>query len=81
MKDVKITKIKMKELKNEFLNEIKDQVLNDGKVSIRNFGTFMKVHKNAHIGRNPMTGEKINVPEKDVIKFRPSVNFNKIRNE
>lgn len=41
-------------------------------VRIQNFGTFSKQHKDAYTGRNPGTGEPVDVPAKDVLKFKPT---------
>jgi len=41
----------------------------DGKVTLVGFGTFKTIDKKAKIGRNPKTGQKINIPRKRVPKF------------
>lgn len=40
------------------------------KVSIGKYISLEKVTKEAHIGRNPSTGEDVEVPAKDVIKSK-----------
>ena len=40
------------------------------KVTIKGFGTFRTVTKNARSGRNPQTGEAILVPAKTVLTFK-----------
>ena len=47
----------------------------DRKVSIRNFGTFKVVKLAARKGRNPRTGETIDIPETTVVKFKESNNW------
>jgi len=42
-----------------------------GRVEIRGFGSFSLNHRPARLGRNPKTGEKVNVPEKYVPHFKP----------
>ena len=42
-----------------------------GRVEIRGFGSFSLNHRPARQGRNPKTGEKVNVPEKFVPHFKP----------
>ena len=44
-------------------------------VSIKDFGTFKKIIQPARIARNPATGEPVEVPEKEVVKFKPSKNI------
>ncbi len=40
-------------------------------VTLVGFGTFKVVRRKARIGRNPQTGEKINIKAKNVVKFKP----------
>jgi len=42
------------------------------KVEIRGFGSFRTRQRNARTGRNPKTGEKVDVPAKRVPFFKPS---------
>ena len=41
------------------------------RVEIRGFGSFDLNHRPARIGRNPKTGERVEVPEKHVPHFKP----------
>ena len=41
------------------------------RIEIRGFGSFDLNHRPARIGRNPKTGEKVDVPEKRVPHFKP----------
>ncbi|HRL33799.1 integration host factor subunit beta [Uruburuella suis] len=41
------------------------------RIEIRGFGSFDLNHRPARIGRNPKTGEKVDVPEKHVPHFKP----------
>jgi integration host factor subunit beta len=40
------------------------------KIEIRGFGSFRTRQRNARIGRNPKTGEQIQIKAKRVVKFR-----------
>ena len=42
------------------------------KIEIRGFGSFRIRQRNPRIGRNPNTGEKVEVPAKKVPYFKPS---------
>lgn len=53
---------------------IKENMLKD-KVSISDFGTFSVVSTKARTGRNPQTGEKIEIPASRKVKFSPSVSL------
>ena len=60
---------------NQTMNDLKDRIDKakpDEKVVVVGFGTFRKKVKPAHKGRNPQTGESIDVPEKTTVKFKPS---------
>ncbi len=67
---------------NIILHEIK-QALKDGqRVELRNFGIFYTNTQKQRISRNPKTGEKINTPEKQSIKFKMSKElFKKLNND
>jgi DNA-binding protein HU-beta len=53
--------------------EIIGQAVASGEeVSVPQFGKFIPVDKPARTGRNPHTGDAIEIPAKKVIKFRPS---------
>ena len=41
------------------------------RIEIRGFGSFDLNHRPARIGRNPKTGDKVEVPEKYVPHFKP----------
>jgi integration host factor subunit beta len=42
------------------------------KIEIRGFGSFRTRQRNPRIGRNPKTGERVEVPAKKVPYFKPS---------
>jgi integration host factor subunit beta len=42
------------------------------KIEIRGFGSFRIRQRNSRIGRNPKTGERVDVPAKKVPYFKPS---------
>jgi len=44
----------------------------DDKVEIRGFGSFRTRQRRGRIGRNPKTGEKVEVPPKRIPFFKPS---------
>lgn len=44
----------------------------DGKTYIAGFGKFEKKFRPAHVGRNPRTGDSVNVADKTTIKFKVS---------
>lgn len=44
-------------------------------VSLKGFGKFVLQEKPARTGRNPKTGESIDIPAKTVVKFVPAPSF------
>ena len=55
---------------NIFFNNIKEALSSGDKVEIRGFGSFLLKSYSAYIGRNPKTGEKVQVPRKELPFFR-----------
>ena len=53
------------------LEAIEDALKSDDKVSLIGFGTFSVNERAARTGRNPKTGESIQIAAKKVIKFKP----------
>lgn len=53
-----------------FTETIKDCMKNNDKVQITGFGTFEPSVKEAHAGRNPKTGETIQIAAKKSAKFK-----------
>ena len=47
----------------------------DDKVTLIGFGTFMVVKKEARQGINPATKEKITIPARKVVKFKPGTDL------
>lgn len=60
----------VKEVLNSVLSNIAKGTNEEGKVSLLGFGNFSKAVRGARTGRNPQTGEIIQIPEKNVIKFK-----------
>ncbi len=46
------------------------QVKSAGEFVVPGIGKLVKVHRQARMGRNPATGESIQIPAKTVVKFR-----------
>ncbi|HNV12663.1 MAG TPA: HU family DNA-binding protein [bacterium] len=42
----------------------------DGQFVLPGFGKLVKIDRKARIGRNPATGEQIQIPAKKVVKFK-----------
>ena len=53
-----------------FLASIEDTLAKEGKLTLTGFGTFLVEARQARKGRNPRTGEVIEIPASKVVKFR-----------
>ena len=70
--DADISKIAASNALNSFLTNVTNALKEEGgKVTLVGFGTFSTVHRNARTGRNPQTGEPIDIKECNVVKFKP----------
>ncbi|MGP1282898.1 MAG: integration host factor subunit beta [Parasphingopyxis sp.] len=58
-------------LVNCFFDSITEQLAKGGRVELRGFGAFSTRERKARVGRNPRTGESVNVPAKRVPYFKP----------
>jgi nucleoid DNA-binding protein len=56
---------------NAVLDGITDSLKDGDKVTLIGFGTFSVSHREARSGRNPQTGETIQIAAKNVVKFKP----------
>lgn len=56
---------------NSFVGAVKEALARGEKVTIVGFGTFGVKVRAARVGRNPRTGEKINIAEKKAPYFAP----------
>ena len=74
------SKIISENLINEFFSIIVENLKNEKKVKISNFGTFSIRQKNSRIGRNPKTKEVKIISARDVVLFKPSKEFKEILN-
>lgn len=54
-----------------FFDEIARRLADGGRVELRGFGAFSTRERNARKGRNPRTGETVEVAEKRVPYFKP----------
>ncbi|WP_084582164.1 integration host factor subunit beta [Sphingomonas azotifigens] len=54
-----------------FFDEIVARLSEDGRVELRGFGAFSTRARDARVGRNPRTGESVEVDAKRVPYFKP----------
>tara|TARA_B100001248_G_scaffold41704_1_gene26701 strand:- start:1576 stop:1869 length:294 start_codon:yes stop_codon:yes gene_type:complete len=61
----------------DFLSIILDELIQNKKVKIPKFGSFILRNKKSRVGRNPKTLEKKIITERNVVLFRPSKELKK----
>ncbi len=71
VKDSFLTKTQARDVLNLILEEIGDALARGERVTLVGFGTFQVVKRKPRKGRNPKTGEPIEIPAKKVVKFIP----------
>ena len=64
-----------------FFNQISQKLAEGGRVELRGFGAFSTRQRKPRIGRNPRTGESVEVPAKRVPYFKPGKEIRERLNE
>lgn len=70
-----MTKKAVAEVLDTILNTIVGAVKRGDSVTLTGFGTFQARHQAAAVKRNPRTGAAVNVPAKNVPRFRAGKTF------
>ena len=65
------TKASTERILNAVLNAIQDGLVTGQPITLVGFGTFSVGDRQARKGRNPQTGEEIQIPAAKVVKFKP----------
>jgi integration host factor subunit beta len=71
---VKVTDVSKKQAEtivNTVFNSIVDALQRDDKIELRGFGSFRVRRRRSRHGRNPKTGDRVDVPEKRIPYFKP----------
>ncbi|HUL35910.1 MAG TPA: HU family DNA-binding protein [Candidatus Eisenbacteria bacterium] len=72
---LRVTELPRKEsetIVETIFESIIDALQKGDKIEIRGFGSFRTRQRRGRIGRNPKTGEKVDVPAKKIPFFKPS---------
>jgi len=70
-----LTKVASGRAISGIIDEISDSLARGERVTLVGFGTFRVGSRKARTGRNPQTGQTIQIPAKKVPKFRPGKNL------
>ncbi len=66
-----LTQLKTKEIVQKTFDAIVETLIEERRIELRNFGVFEVKKRAARKARNPRTGDKVFVPEKYVVTFKP----------
>lgn len=69
--DIGLTQLRTKEIVQKTFDAIVEALVDEHRIELRNFGVFEVKRRAARKARNPRTGEKVFVPEKFVVTFKP----------
>ena len=68
--DTGATKAQITAIANNLITRIGDSLKGGEEVRLHNLGTFTLTHRDARMGRNPSTGEQVQIAAKTAIKFK-----------
>ena len=71
--DANLTQIDVKKIVQRTLDAIVESLERGETVELRNFGVFKVKTRRGRVGRNPRTGQEVQVPEKKVVVFKPGL--------
>jgi len=69
--DIGLTQLKTKDIVQRTLAAIIHTLVSEGRIELRNFGVFEVKRRAPRKARNPRTGDKVFVPSKNVVTFKP----------
>lgn len=79
--DIELTKKDTRVLIDLLFETVAGAIKEDDRFSYPNFGTFSVKSRKARTGRNPQTGEEIQIPASKSVSFRPSPKLREMVNE
>ena len=69
--EIGLTQLQTKEIVQKTFNAIVEALVEERRIELRNFGVFEVKRRAPRKARNPRTGDKVFVPEKFVVTFKP----------
>ena len=69
--EIGLTQLKTKEIVQKTFDAVVETLVEKGRIELRNFGVFEVKKRAARKARNPRTGDRVDVPEKFVVTFKP----------
>jgi integration host factor subunit beta len=78
---VELTKKQAETIVNIIFDSIVDSLRSGQKIELRGFGSFRLRSRKSRTGRNPKTGEKVDVPSKKIPYFKPGKELKELINK
>ena len=75
-----LTKKHSEVIVNTVFDSIIEALHKDEKIELRGFGSFRIRHRRSRQGRNPKTGDKVDVPAKKIPYFKPGKELKELIN-
>lgn len=69
--DMGLRQSQVLEIVQRVFDSITDALVREGRIELRNFGVFEVKTRKPRKGRNPRTGESVQVPARRVVTFKP----------
>ena len=69
--EIGLTQLQTKEIVQKTFDAIVEALVAEHRIELRNFGVFEVKRRAPRKARNPRTGDKVFVPEKFVVTFKP----------
>ena len=69
--EIGLTQLKTKEIVQKTFDAIVESLVDERRIELRNFGVFEVKKRAARKARNPRTGQRVDVPAKFVVPFKP----------
>jgi integration host factor subunit beta len=78
---VQLTKKQAETIVNIVFDSIVESLRSGQKIELRGFGSFRLRSRKSRTGRNPKTGEKVDVPSKKIPYFKPGKELKELINK
>ena len=75
-----ITKVRAEVAVEAVLEAMKDALMKGERIELRGFGSFRIRQRRSRQGRNPKTGDKVDVPAKKIPYFKPGKELKELIN-
>jgi len=70
-----VTKSDVEKVVSGFIDTVQSAVAVDDKVTLPGFGAWSRSQRKARVGRNPRTGDPVNIPASKAVKFSVGARF------